>query len=244
MSKRRGSQRYGSGVRGGRPGGGPRPEAGGRAQPGARPGRRPATPPRWRPSGTVLSVVGLVVVVLAVILYLDYGIPGPPPSPYLTHVVGRPTGQPVSGIQCDNPPKLVYHHHAHLAIFAAGKPVVVPAGIGIPGPLGITAGNSPSISVPGGRCLYWLHTHTADGLIHIETPVNRTFTLGQFFAIWHEPLSRHQVAAASGTVTVYLNGRPYAGNPSAIPLLEHTEIQIDEGRPAVPFRAYTFPAGT
>ncbi len=244
MSKRRGSQRYGSGARGGRPGGGARPDSGGRAQPGSRPGRRPPAPPRWRPSGTVLSVVGLVVLVLVVILYLDYGIPAAPPSPYLTHVVGRPTGQTVAGIKCDNPPTLAYHHHAHLAIFAAGKPVIVPAGIGIPGPVGISSPNSRSIDVPGGRCLYWLHTHTADGLIHIETPVNKTFTLGQFFAIWHEPLTRHRVATATGSVTVYLNGRPYSGNPGAIRLLEHTRIQIDVGQPVVPFRSYAFPPGT
>ncbi len=35
-----------------------------------------------------------------------------------------------------------------------------------------------------GGCFYWLHTHTEDGIIHIESPVQRTFTLGHFFAIW------------------------------------------------------------
>jgi len=39
-------------------------------------------------------------------------------------------------------------------------------------------------------CLYWLHTHVADGIIHIETPGERSFTLGEFFDIWNQPLVR------------------------------------------------------
>jgi len=39
----------------------------------------------------------------------------------------------------------------------------------------------------------WLHTHAADGIIHTESPVERTYTLGDFFDIWGQPLGRHQV---------------------------------------------------
>ena len=31
-------------------------------------------------------------------------------------------------------------------------------------------------------CMYWLHTRAADGLIEVESPVPRQFTLGDFFA--------------------------------------------------------------
>ena len=29
----------------------------------------------------------------------------------------------------------------------------------------------------------WLHTHAADGIVHIESPVDRTYTLGNFFDV-------------------------------------------------------------
>jgi hypothetical protein len=34
--------------------------------------------------------------------------------------------------------------------------------------------------VAGGSCFMWLHTHAADGIVHIESPVTRTFTLVAF----------------------------------------------------------------
>jgi len=34
------------------------------------------------------------------------------------------------------------------------------------------------------KCIYWLHTHDDSGLIHMESPINQSFTLRQFFKIW------------------------------------------------------------
>ena len=34
------------------------------------------------------------------------------------------------------------------------------------------------------KCIYWLHTHDNSGLIHIESPIKRNFTLGDFLQIW------------------------------------------------------------
>jgi hypothetical protein len=31
---------------------------------------------------------------------------------------------------------------------------------------------------------YWLHTHAADGIIHVESLVQRTYMLGNFFNVW------------------------------------------------------------
>jgi hypothetical protein len=97
--------------------------------------------------------------------------------------------------------------------------------------------------VVGGRCFYWLHTHDATGIIHIESPVQKTFTLGDFFAIWGEPLSRTDVAGKRGPVTVYVDGRLSGGDPAAIPLTEHREITLEIGAPLVKPPRYTFPAG-
>jgi hypothetical protein len=68
----------------------------------------------------------------------------------------------IDNIKCEVIEHLTFHIHAHLDIFINGKPYIVPSQIGI---------------VPN-KCLYWMHTHDDTGVIHIESPENRNFTLG------------------------------------------------------------------
>ena len=75
------------------------------------------------------------------------------------------------------------------------------------------------------RAVRWLHTHTADGINNIESPVRRTFTLGDFFAIWGQPLSSTQVATAQGPVIAYLNGVRWSADPDEIRLEAHDLVQ-------------------
>ena len=89
----------------------------------------------------------------------------------------------------------------------------------------------------------WLHTHAADGIIHTESPVNRTYRLGELFDIWGQPLNRGQVGPAHGRVTALFNGRVFTGNPREIPLLAHAQIQLEVGRPLVAPDEITFPSG-
>ena len=95
----------------------------------------------------------------------------------------------------------------------------------------------------GGKCFYWLHTHAADGIIHIESPVKRIFTLGDFFDVWGQRLSGRQVGPATGTVTAIYNGRAYKGSPRDIPLAAHAQIQLEVGRPLVAAVKIKFPNG-
>jgi len=83
------------------------------------------------------------------------------------------------------------------------------------------------------RCYYWLHVHAQDGIIHVESPTTANYTLGQFFAIWKQPLTADQVAPAKGALTVFVNGVRYTGSPATIPLRSHEDIQLDVGTPAV-----------
>ena len=85
------------------------------------------------------------------------------------------------------------------------------------------------------KCYYWLHTHTTDGIIHIESPTPRIYTLGNFFDEWRQPLSSRRVASATGTVHATVNGRPWTRSPRAILLRKHTVIQLAVGRPIPPF---------
>ena len=93
------------------------------------------------------------------------------------------------------------------------------------------------------NCFYWLHTHAADGIIHIESPVQRTFTLGDFFDEWGQPLGPDQVGPATGHVVAIYNGQVYQGNPRDIPLTKHAQIQLEVGTPLIAPDSITFPSG-
>ena len=82
---------------------------------------------------------------------------------------------------------------ADVAIYANGQPLTVPYGIGIGKPWQVQQSTEGPFVVEG-SCFYWLHTHTDEGIMHIESPVQRTFTLGDFFAVWGQPLGSSQAA--------------------------------------------------
>jgi hypothetical protein len=167
------------------------------------------------------------------------GVPVPAAPPLASTATGA-TGRPVDGISCQASEQTLFHIHAHLAIFVNGSPRQVPAGIGIPG---AQAQNTASgILIAGGSCLYWLHTHAADGIIHIESPVQRTFTLGQVFDEWGQPLGPDRVGPVSGHVTALYNGKVYQGNPRNIPLSAHAQIQLEVGKPLIAPQTITFPS--
>jgi hypothetical protein len=150
------------------------------------------------------------------------------------------SGQTIDGIRCETQEQLVYHIHAHLAIYANGQARTVPYGIGIPNPQVQQTADGPF--VVGGSCFYWLHSHAQDGIIHIESPVQRTFTLGNWFDIWGQPLNANQVAGDTGAVTAYVNGQRFTGDPRSIPLAAHAVVQLNVGQDVAP-EPYTFPPG-
>ena len=92
------------------------------------------------------------------------------------------------------------HIHTHLDIFINGKQLNVPSQIGIK---------------PHERCLYWMHTHDDSGIIHIESPEKRDFTLGQFFDIWNEKFNNTQIlnntVNGNNALSVYVNGHKVTG---------------------------------
>lgn len=141
-------------------------------------------------------------------------------------------GQPVDGIPCQ-PEMVQVHVHTHLALFVNGKQVQIPAYIGM----------APT---PQGGCLYWLHTHGPDGIMHVEAgtaeaPNGGHYTLGNFFDIWGYPLSSDQVGPFKGYVTAYVDGTPYTGDPRQIALQSRKQIVLEVGQPTVPPPNYAFP---
>ena len=141
-------------------------------------------------------------------------------------------GQPVDGITCAGMEYATLHVHSHLAIFYNGKQIQVPKLIG----------GTPT---PSGGCLYWIHTHDASGIIHIESPVlappgQNGFTLGNLFDIWGQPLQNGNIADMKGPVTAYVNGVKYDGDLRAIPLGAHQQIVLEIGKQVSPPN-YLFP---
>ncbi len=146
------------------------------------------------------------------------------------------SGLPVDGISCDSGMTTVgpfLHVHSHLSLFVRGRQMQIPGQIGF----------TPTAA---GECLYWLHTHDASGIIHVEAPHldapgRGGYTLGAFFHIWGERLSRRRVGPYAGRVIALVNGAQYTGNLNKIALVAHQQITLEVGTPLVPAPFYLFP---
>ncbi len=223
--------------------------------------RRPPRRPRRRSRTALYAAAGAIVAAVAVVVVLlvstgsgggspsavnfktpagvkVYGGLGPENVPLQ---VGPPlaaantglTGAIVDGIQCNAGEQLAYHHHVHLAIFINGKPYSVPLGVGMVPTVQVTNTSAGQFADGSTNCLYWLHVHAQDGIVHIESPQPKTFELAQVFGIWHQPLSATQIGSFQGPVTATVNGKPWLGDPAQIPLNEHDQIVLNLGTPHV-----------
>ncbi|MDX6643117.1 MAG: hypothetical protein QOD76_1079 [Solirubrobacteraceae bacterium] len=147
-------------------------------------------------------------------------------------------GAPIDGLRCSRPP--VKRFGAHLEIFDAGLVVAIPPGIGIAAPH-----QRRGAYVRAGRCSYPVRTTEPTGVI--EVAAHARVTLGQFFDVWGQPLSRERVAgfdAAPGErVAAFVAGRRWRGDPRAIPLHRHAVIVLEVGAHVPPHRTYFFPPG-
>ena len=175
-------------------------------------GRRHRTPvkvqvgPRvpWWVWGAVTAALVAVLVFVAAQAMNNNGSPDAAVNaPQLASVDTAATGATVAGIQCGSHEETLFHIHAHVAIMVDGSLRSIPQGIGIAPPRQEEQ-TSSGPDVVSGSCFYWLHTHTADGIIHIESPLQRTFTLGDFFDMWGQPLSSTQAGATERAGAVRL----------------------------------------
>jgi hypothetical protein len=162
-------------------------------------------------------------------------------APYLAYAQNPPSlaiplTTMVDGIQCNVREQFLFHIHTHIDIFVNGQVIYIPPQIGI---------------IPG-KCIYWMHTHDGTGIVHIESPINRDFTLGQFYDLWKSKLNNLQVfdnifnGKDMTPPNVYINGIkvPSTINYRDIKLTPHQEIAIVYGRPpdSIP-SVYDFPQG-
>jgi hypothetical protein len=148
-----------------------------------------------------------------------------------------------AGLTPETHETLVFHVHAHLDVFVNGKPITVPAGIGIAiddpavrrfeGPNGSLGygGINPPCKEP---CISPLHTHFIDGVLHTESLQHKYNTLGEFFTQWDVRLDGKCVGGyckPAAPLTIYVDGDPYRDDPRQIELKNHREITVVIGTP-------------
>jgi len=134
----------------------------------------------------------------------------------------RATSAPaIDGVQCQGVGGDTQQYHVHLDIIYKEQPVTIPGQIG-----------------QSSHCTYWLHTSGTDGIITVHLPpeaASTQLTLGQFFAVWKQPLSQQQVAtlpvSPGETLRVWVDGRQYSGDPADIVLRSHEQIVLEIGPP-------------
>lgn len=141
-----------------------------------------------------------------------------------------------AGLEPETHETLVFHVHAHLDVFVNGKPVLVPAGIGIDiHDPAVKSGPGPSyggISTPCAKpCISPLHTHDTSGILHTEAKTAKPNTLGEFFIEWDVRLDRSCVGGFCSNVQIVVNGAKFTGDPRLIDLTDRKEIVIVIGSP-------------
>ena len=87
-----------------------------------------------------------------------------------------------------------FHIHPNLKILVNGTPQIIPANVGI-----------------NTLCMNAIHTHDATGVLHVESPVKKDFTLGDFFAVWKKEFNKNQIldykTDSTHSLTVTVNGK-------------------------------------
>ena len=210
-----------------------------RSKQAIRPAKNAKTGRRSVRSTTGVPIMPIVVGGILLVVFvgvLIYGIINSRPHPVPT--VHGSTGD----IPCDALEHTQVHYHVGIQVVLKGtnETQFLTQGAGIQG-----GEATPS-------CYYWLHVHASDAnTIHIESPADRTFTLGDFFKVWdtwstynnnpHELLSATQVGQykvqTGDDVKVYVDlndgkgPQLYQGDPNAIVLKSHEVITIVIGPP-------------
>lgn len=125
-------------------------------------------------------------------------------------VAGRPP------VTCSDRPVA----RVHVELFANGRAIVIPAGIG--------------------ACSDPVRTRAPTGVVELA---RGKLVLGDLFRVWSRPLDRHHLLSFSSRspVRVYVGGRPVAALRS-VPLTPGAEIVVELGAYVPPHSSFLFPS--
>jgi hypothetical protein len=115
-------------------------------------------------------------------------------------------------------PRERVHRHTHLDLFVDGKRRTVPAGVGL------DQTDTPVSPV---------HTHNPDGIVHVESPVDRAYSLAEFFAVWGLRTTGGCLGGYCPTgdraLHVFVNGSEVAPDLAAVKIVDKREITVSYG---------------
>ena len=163
---------------------------------------------RQRTIVTFTIVAVLIAIIVAAILFL----PRPPPNPvqlpsYLDRCV---TGSLANG----------YHSHPDLAITISGVVRTLP----------VTFGTGYD-----GSCARVIHTHTSDGVLHVETDQNVNYILGDWFLIWGHWASSLTTSILNSTQIFSYKAGPGTGHTLSMTVngsVDNNPSDFKDGNPA------------
>jgi hypothetical protein len=165
---------------------------------------------------TIISIIAAVILFAGgIYAYATYA-----NAQSQTPTISNSAYQPIDNVYCDKQEQTTVHYHAHVTIYINGQQTKIPQGVGI------ASDNS---------CLYWLHTHDTQGIIHIESPADHTFTLGNFLDEWGTQFSQLGYPSQfdlSGW-KVYVDGQPYTGDLHKIVLKSHQLVTLAYNSPTI-----------
>ena len=142
---------------------------------------------------------------------------------HIQTTTNTPTYPAINSISCDAMEQTGFHIHVHLTIYINGKRLTIPERIGI---------------APDGSCFYWMHTHTDDGIIHIEAPQQlHNLALDDFLTLWHDGFSSLNYPSQIDLNTgweIFVNGKPFTDIVTSplhteVPLASHDAITMEYG---------------
>jgi hypothetical protein len=120
----------------------------------------------------------------------------------------------------DHGTTLAMHEHANLQIFVHGDPVTIPVNVGI----NLDSGATES-----------LHTHSDDGVVHIESSTVSDFTLGEFFDVWGVRLTSRCLGGyceqGQDHLQAFQGGQPVTGPIRDVVLDDQSVIVVTFGTP-------------
>ena len=110
---------------------------------------------------------------------------------------------------------------------------MIPAGIGIRPPFA-----REHHRIVGTGCRADARTLESTGVVDFD---RADLTLGDFFAIWGQPLGPRRMATFRGPVSAFVAGRRVDGDPASIPLRDGAQIVLEVGGDVPPHPTFKFP---
>jgi hypothetical protein len=68
-------------------------------------------------------------------------------------------------------------------------------------------------------------------VVHVFTQIGQSYTLGQVFSVWGQPLDAESALGVHEHVKTLVNGQEVAGNPRSVPLRNFENVVLELGKP-------------